>query len=443
MAAPLLPIPRGPQALRANVAAPPTVDRYQARVGAALTPQVVSGVLRAADLGLLYRQADLLDEVRERDGHLQSVLGKREQAVAGAAWELRPAAGTAQARAKKVLRFCDDALRGVRGLVAALADLQSAVYHGRSGLETVYARDGRYLVPEWFQALHARRFAYSPDDWRLRLWDASAGYGAPFGGPGYGVPVEDLQRLIPGKFVIHTPRVRGGYPQREGLGRTVVWYAGVFKAFGWRDFLAYAEQYGRPLRFGVFGTGKDPKLPQASPEDVDELQAALENMSSSLVTMFPDTTRPELHDPPGEGHTVHPELLRLCDEETSKAVVGGTLTTTGGTKGGNRALGGVHKEEELMLFRGDAKAIAETLRDQLLTPLVVLNGLGTRRDVPTLHFDVEPPDTLDGLAERFGTLAKARVRIPAKHVRERFEIPEPTDGEECIGEAPAPEDDAP
>jgi len=437
-AAPVLPIPRGPAGLRAHVAPPPPVDRYQRRIGSALTPQVVSSVLRAGDLGLLYPQADLLDEVRERDGHLQSVLGKREQAVAGAPWELRPAPGADKRKAKKVQRFCEDVLRGVRGLAAALAGLQSAVYHGRAGLEAILARDGRYWLPERFAAIHARRFAFHPTDWRLRFWDASAGpgSGSPFAAADYGVPVEDLQRLLPGKFIVHTPRVRGGYPQREGLGRTTVWYAGVFKAFGWRDFLAYAEQYGRPLRFGKFGTGKDPKLPQASPEDVDELEAALENLSSALVAVFPDTTEPVLQPPPGEGHTVHPELLRLCDEETSKAVVGGTLTTTGGTKGGNRALGDVHKEEELILFRGDAKALAETLRDQLLTPLVLLNGLGDRRDVPTVHFDVEPPDTLDQLAERFQTLTGAGLRIPAKHVRDRFEIPAPEGDEETIGGPP-------
>jgi phage gp29-like protein len=296
-----------------------------------------------------------------------------------------------------------------------------------------------------FEPIHARRFAYHPTDWRLRFWDASTGAGgSPFAGADYGVPVEQLQALLPGKFVVHTPRVRGGYPQREGLGRTVVWYAGVFKSFGWRDFLAYAEQYGRPLRFGVFGTGKDPKLPQASPEDVDELELALQNLSSAIVSMFPDTTRPEVIPPPGEGHAVHPELLRLCDEETSKAVVGGTLTTTGGTKGGNRALGDVHKEEELILFRGDARAIAETLRDQFLTPLVVLNGVGERRDVPTLHFDVEPPDTLDQLATRFKTLKETGVRMGARHIRARFEIPDPQDGEEIVGgPPPAPPPPAP
>lgn len=428
-------LPSGRAGLGARLAAPPALDRYQARAGSALTPQVASAVLRQADLGELERLADLLDEVRERDGHLQAVLSKREQQVAGAEWELRPANGRSKARTDKAVRFCTDALASLAGLADTLADLQSAVYHGRAVCEVVWRRDGRYWLPDRIEPVHPRRLRYDVRDWRLRLCDAAPE--GPFGWPG--VPVDEVNKLLPGKLLVHTPRIRGGYPTREGIGRVTLWYSGVFKAFGWRDFLALAEQYGRPIRMGVFGTGKHPDLPQASDEDVDELEEALDNLSSSLVAVFPDTTKPEFHAPPSsQGEGIHAVLVRLCDAEASKAALGGTLTTDPGVKGA-RSLGDSHKDEQVLLARGDAKAVAATLRRDLLGPMLELNGLGDRAEAPHVAFAVEPPEDLNALAERVSVLVAAGLKVPQAHVRDVMAIPDPAEGEDVLGVAtPAP-----
>lgn len=413
--------------------APPRVDRYQVRAGSGLTPQLVSGILRTADFGDLQRLADLLDEVREKDGHLQSVLSKRAGAVSGSPWELQPSPRSSKGRGAKILALCTDVLQNIERLPALLEDLLDGAYHGRACSELFWTRDGRYQVPFSHEFVHPRRFRYGPNDWQLRIWDSGAG--TPFNA-GYGIPVAEINRLIPGKLLVHSPRVRGGYPTREGLGRTTVWYSGVFKAFGWRDFLAYLEQYGRPLRIGTFGTGKG-NLPMASDEDVTELEAALDALSSAASAVFPDTTLPTLLPPAtASAGAAHPELIRLCDAETSKVVLGGTLTTDAGTRGA-RSLGDTHKEEEILLAKRDALALAETIRRYLLAPIVVLNGLGDASDAPLLRFVVDPAEDQNALAERFKTLGEAGVPVPVAHIRSRLAIPEPVDGEECIGGAPA------
>jgi phage gp29-like protein len=294
-------------------------------------------------------------------------------------------------------------------------------------------RDGRYWVPTCIESIHHRRFRYSQQDWKLRIWDNDP---SSIFNSGYGIAVEDLNALLPGKFIVHAPRIRGGYPTREGLGRTCVWYAGAFKAFGWRDLLAYAEQWGRPIRTGTFGSGKDPKLPKASDEDVAQALALLENLSSSIVGMFPDTTKPEFHPPVADGGGVHPELIRLCNEEISKAVLGSTLGTEVGTTGGNRALGQVHQDGEQMIARNDARAVSATLRHYLLRPLIIENGLGDERDVPSIEIRTDPPESQDLLATRYATLSKAGLRIGQTFVRDRFSIPEPKPDEEVMAVAP-------
>jgi phage gp29-like protein len=183
---------------------------------------------------------------------------------------------------------------------------------------------------------------------------------------------------------------------------------------------------------GVYGTGKDPKLPMASAEDVDEMLDALENLSSKLVAAFPDTCRPELYKPPSEGNSVHSMLLSICNEEVSKAVLGNTLTTQVGSTGGNRALGEVHENSETKIARFDALQLSATLRRDLLVPLVELNGWSAL-EAPSIVFTVEPPENQDALASRFKTLAESGVEIEQAHVRDCMAIPEPLPGQPVIG----------
>jgi phage gp29-like protein len=56
-----------------------------------LTPGKLAGIFREADQGQLLRQAELFEEMEEKDSHLLSCIGTRKNAVAGLPWNLRPA----------------------------------------------------------------------------------------------------------------------------------------------------------------------------------------------------------------------------------------------------------------------------------------------------------------------------------------------------------------
>ena len=75
--------------ITSRATAPSPQDRNQRRWGAGLTPQAITAAQRDADQGRMHGWADLLDEVRQGDPHLQCDLGKRELSVAGAEYELR------------------------------------------------------------------------------------------------------------------------------------------------------------------------------------------------------------------------------------------------------------------------------------------------------------------------------------------------------------------
>jgi phage gp29-like protein len=425
--------------------APSYLDKIQVRVGSSLTPQYISGVLRRADDGQMDTLADMLDEVRETDPHLHAVLFKREAQVAGAPWEIRPARrARAGKRRDKIVDFCTDVLENLPGFGQTCAHLQSAVYHGRAGAENIWRRDGARMIIERIDPVHPRRLSYAALNWKLHLWDASGG--TRFSNfPG--VPIDEFPK---GKFVVHTPRIRGGYPTREGLGRVLVWYS-VFKRWTQRDWMALAEMAGRPGRVGYYGTGSvDPAkggMPEASPQDQQLLEDALVMWSSSVAVKLPDTVRLDFQSAVSGLHDMHKVLAEHCNSEISKGALGETLTTEAGSKGA-RSLGDVHDDVRLMIALWDAKCLAETIRYYILAPLVRLN-FGDGAAVPEIVFNVEPSDNLNMVAERFVKLAQGGLDIDQEHVRDVFGIPEPLDGVRLMiprapaavdanGEIPAP-----
>jgi phage gp29-like protein len=422
-----------------SVARAPFNDRFARTLGSSLTPQQVTAALSQAELGYMWQQADLLDEVRERDGHLHAELQKRELRVSGSAWELTPPEGSGELGAE-IARWCTARLNEIeadedldRAFADAITDLMGAVYQGRAAFEVVWERDGRWLCPRALSWIHPRRFAYTTD-WRLHLWDAS-GTGTSVDrptdqdGPFGQYPGIALDRFPRGKFVVHRPRVRGVYPTREGLGRLLCWWS-TFKRFDVRDLLAYAEWAGRGLRVGTYATGKGPLGDQpATPEDVDVLQEAMEAMSSATAVILADTTKADLLEAPNN-NDVHDRLAALCNDEISKATVGGTLGSSVSKAGGSRSQGEVHERGELLIAKSDARSVSATLR-KLLAPMVAMN-FGDRAPVPSINFAVDPAGDLEGLAKRMQIWHGMGGKIGQRSGANALQLPEIEADEELV-----------
>lgn len=400
----------------------------QQRWGSNLTPSVLTAVQRAADMGVMTQYQDLLDELRATDPHLHAVLGKREWTVAGADWEVRPAAVYEAAEpdsAKEVRRFCTNVLRAIPNLSDHFAHLMGAVYHGRAAVEVLWESADGYAWPTALLPIHPRMLHYGPDS-HLHLY-ADPNNASPR--PAFGVwPGLRVNSAPSGKFIVHAPRIRGGFQVQEGLGRPVSWYC-MFKRWVARDAMGLAEMGGRLARIGTFQTGVNGGA-RASKQDVADLETALQNWTSSTALVHPDTTKVQLV-PPTSGDSIHGWLFEAWNGEISKAVLGETLTTDAGSKGA-RSLGEVHAQQGRMIAKYDANALAETVRRYLLAPLVRFN-FGDSEPVPRLAFSVEPQESLDGLAKRLESLVKIGLKVPASWVRDQFGIADPQPGEELLG----------
>ena len=160
------------------------------------------------------------------------------------------------------------------------------------------------------------------------------------------------------------------------------------------------------------------------------LQEAIEAMSSTVSIVIPDTTKLTVLDAPNV-NALHEHLVALCNGEMSKAVVGSTLSAEVGENGGNRSLGEVHERVTLMIARGDAEAVAATLRRDLLRPMVErMFGRGT--PCPKIVFATDPAQDLTELAKRLDVAVRAGVNVSQRDAREMLQIPEPLEGDALL-----------
>jgi len=146
--------------------------------------------------------------------------------------------------------------------------------------------------------------------------------------------------------------------------------------------------------------------------------------------VIPDSVDLEIREMKSMANVPHEQMVRMCDSQMSKAVLGGTLTTDAGDHGA-RSLGDTQREDQVMLAVSDATTLAESMRWGLLAPMVRYQ-FGLSAPVPLLKFAVEPEESLNELAERYERLAKAGAAIPMTHIYEKFGIPVPRPGEAIL-----------
>jgi phage gp29-like protein len=116
----------------------------------------------------------------------------------------------------------------------------------------------------------------------------------------------------------------------------------------------------------------------------------------------------------------------------SKAVLGQTLTSDAG--GGSYAQSKTHNEVRHDLTVADCKAIAATLRRDLIRPLVIYN-FGEDKRIPYIRFDCEEAEDQNETADIYDKLIGWGLKISTAHLYKKFSIPKPEDNEEVVAPA--------
>jgi phage gp29-like protein len=415
-----------------EVVATPALYYQHTRIGGSLTPEDVSNILRSADTGYMWRLADLANESRQKDGHLQAILGTREMAPAG----LRPLVTPASDDPQDVLiaEWVTDWLTNFgtqspgpgeapRDLRYLIQHLAGANYFGYAVSETLFSKDGKYVIPTGCSPLAPRRFVFDIETGRFMFWDVQGS--VPY-------PGTDLMAEFPGRFVDFHPRINGDYESREGLCRVLVW-AALFRNWSLGDWMKLAEIAWKPWRIGVYNSGRGAKeaIPAAK-EDKAVLKSALERIASNGIAVIPDTVQLNVEWPKrGAGSADHEALCRFLAQEMSKATLGQTLTTEQG-KVGSQALGNVHNEVRHDIRDADALAIAAAIRRDMIAPAVRLN-FGANVRIPGFALVADEVVDVGQFSVAVKNLADAGLPMPAKWVRSQMAMPDPVKGDELVG----------
>jgi len=395
----------GTHDLERTVAPWPQIDRWPILLGSNLTFQYLASVRRLCQQGYRQQYVDVLNELLEKDPHAYAVLAQRILAVSGGSVEITAAelpedANDAEKdRAKEIRSLVEQRIQAIPALSQALFALLWGIYYGLTAAEIQWDRrnDGWWI--SGLEMIHSRRLNY-PDQnaWDLHVWDQGAVLPfAPVAFPTeglYGLRVKDY----PGKFLIFGdgPSYRGDYPTREGVGRQVDYYMAI-KQMAVRGATQYVERFAKPWALGYYNTkGPDGKDRDAGESDRTALDAALKGLGIGGLASaaLPSSVRVELQGPAvggsggGRSSINQLTLVKLCDDQVSKAVRGGTLTTDAGEKGA-RSLGQVHQEGDLRNARYDASILAQALKEDLVWWIVHLNCPGEERLCPGVKIHVE------------------------------------------------------
>ncbi|MDE6234113.1 MAG: DUF935 domain-containing protein, partial [Lachnospiraceae bacterium] len=382
-------------------------DKYSTYPSNGLTPRRLARIFRAADDGDVSEQMELFEEMEEKDPHLFSQLQTRKLAVAGLDWEIR--SFSEDELDKQVADFVEEQLKSIENLDYIFIDMLDAIGKGVSVMEIEWDIDisGANIIKN-IEYVHPKKLVWNclTDEMEICTREFPSGV-----------------RLPENKFVVHKYKAKSGHASRNGILRVVSWMY-LFKNYDVKDWVAFCEVFGMPLRLGKYSAA-------ASDDDKKALKEAIYSLGSDAAGIVPEGTMIEfIESEKTTSVEIYEKLARYCDEQISKAVLGQTLSSDSG--GGSYAQGKVHNEVRHDLTAADAKALAVTVRRDIIRPLVEYN-FGYNVKIPFFAFDCKEAEDQKETAEVYKTLVcDIGLKIPESHIYKKFNIPQPEDGEKVI-----------
>ncbi|HBC0987577.1 TPA: DUF935 domain-containing protein [Escherichia coli] len=375
-------------------------------VASSLTPTRLASILRGAADGNARDFFILAEEMEERDLHYSSVLRTRKLTVAG----IEPTVEAASDDPHDV--ELADAVRVLLEqpqIPELLFDLLDGLGKGVGVCEILWNTTGTTWTPRDYDWVDPRFL--KPDRETLRtfrlLTDAQ--------------PV-DGEQLTPGKYIVHQPRLKSGLPLRNGLARLVaVMY--MLKSFTVRDWWAFAEKFGIPVVVGRYGAN-------ATKDDITTLIDAISSIASDAGCAIPDSMKLDMQETASRngGGVLFADMAKWCDEQTSKAVLGQTMTTDNGS---SRSQADVHDRVRMDIARWDARQVGDTLNEYLVRPFIILN-YGPQENYPRVKLPINEPEDLKTLVDALIPLIDRGMRVQASEIRDKFGLAEPEEDADIL-----------
>ena len=386
-------------------------DRYSTYPSNGLTPEKLAAIFKEADNGDVLRQSELFEEMDEKDPHLSNCLQIRRNSVLGANADYEVIAGSDDQQSINIAEFVTEQIKKIPDFEISLQGLLEAIGNGFKIAEMMWDVSEGQAVTKKLKILPNQKFTFFSSILPQLITDKS--------------PTEG-EELTPFKFIYHRHRAKSGSPTRAGVIRVSSWMY-LFKNYSIKDWVAFAEIYGMPLRLGKYES-------TASSDDKDALIAAIRSLGTDAAGIISKNTEIEFVEAMKQSgqNNVYENLANFCNREMSKAILGQTLTTdtTGST--GTYSASRVHEMVRQDLKESDAKSLAGTINSQLIKPLVGFN-FGWDAPVPEFQIKVFKPENLKIQAEIYKTLVEMGFQgVTEDHIHTKFGIPKPKKDEKVV-----------
>lgn len=420
------PAREGGDAFLAALGAPPAFGPSFARELAAA--DVVSGTLGSlrssyedphpsivlsdkADRSL--RLGEFYGRMLDSDLDLASYAAKRVDAVLRLPRRIVPRDSTPLAL--EIARFCHRRLEQVSELRTNLEHQLGAVSFGTAFDEVVWERLSR-----------------GPD----------AGAAAP-------VAITDrpMHRFLFRKGRLHVRRPIGTEPVAPPLGKFLhlrmgtkesgwgaplldkVYPAWFLKRNGLKFYAIFLDKWAQPTAKGTYRHREGDT--KTNEENQSRLLEVLERIQTEYSIVLPEGLEVGLLEASRSGSANYEQFIALLNRSQALAYLG-EVDTSGAAKGpGSFAKAEVSNDVRLEKVELDAHALASSLRDDLLRPLVWLN-YGLDAPVPDLVIDTLEGEDRSRRVEQVGKLLDLGLPAPRRFVYAAFQVPEPLEGEEVV-----------
>ena len=367
---------------------------------------------------------ELAEEMEERDLHYRGVLQQRKLKAAGAPMDVIPASDDPAEQA--IADAVRDYVLAGRGAHDARIEMLDAVGKGMSCQEIVWqARDGLW-VPATYHRVDQRWLVFDAADGETPYLVDERTAGASGAGAA-GRQWSNAAPLMPGKFLYHRHRSKSGLPARSGFAYAVCTMY-LLKSTAAKDWWAFAEVFGLPVRVGKYG-------PNADDDDIQTLVDAVGMIASDAGCVIPDSMTVEFVQAARAGSSGGEGLFEAmadwCDAQVSKAVVGQTMTVEDGA---SLSQAQIHADIRDDIVDDDVRQVCDTLTDTLVPWFCVLNFAPRPAGWPR----IAPPADEDAVDVAAVVQAVgAGLEVGQTWLRTRMGIPEPESGEPLLsGRAP-------
>lgn len=376
---------------------------------AGLTPDRLAGIIRRANEGDLDALLTLAEEMEERDPHYASVLSTRKLAVMGLERQLAWAKGDEDHPKATEIQEAVSKLIAAPNFDGLLHHSLDAIAKPHAVSEILWDTTATAWTPGGYTEPDPRWFLYDRETGReLRMKDDGAPEGVP---------------LAPHQFLVALSNNKSGLPARGGLARLVA-FSFVCKLFGVKDWMAYAEIFGIPLRLGKYGAG-------ASVDDVEVLKRAVFGLGSDAAAVIPASMEIEFPNLGAAGGAKLFEILvKWIDNQVSKAVLGQTGSTDM-QSGGGYAQASVQAEVRADLLKADAKWLGSLITQQLIATYVRFNW-GLDAPVPNLVLIVEENEDVQVLAGALAQLVPLGLEVDQEEIRKKLKLSTPGKGAKLL-----------